>query len=457
MNGDVNHDDEFVGDDAYWEGLELSNLDDGLGLPSWEDPHIAALEHVVQLDADSTNGHHPADEAVERPRTLTLRWVSDALDTPAEEVPEIVRGLIAPGELTAVVAPRAVGKSWFAMNLAALLSEGEGLFLGRLPVQRQARTLIAQGELNEAMSRSRWGYLLGDKRPAGVAESFDRWRLRTVKRRTTARGDDGESWSDEWYDATIDPRLERTIVEGEFDVLVVDPWAVFFSGSENSNDEVEAALDKLRALSMTTGVAIVIVHHISKATDFREPEDLWRGATRLADWASTRVTILPHYKRENEWKAKGLTRQSARWHADVHFLRRGAPTDDFSIRWEPTTGWWNQWVPGDSDIDEGLVDRYSLNAEDVARACIDDGGWDSIRQAAGSLDVSFAQTRKAIARAAGVRRFSSGDIITDLAASVGTGFYVRNARAEKRVGRADLYQTRSWLKRAASVAGPRIP
>ena len=106
------------------------------------------------------------------------------------------------------------------------------------------------------------------------------------------------------------PRLEETIAEHRFDLLVIDPWAVYFAGSENSNDETEAALDKFRDLAMRYGLAVLILHHLGKATDARDPEDLSRGASRLADWASTRVTLLPHWT-DAAAERQGMTRQQA--------------------------------------------------------------------------------------------------------------------------------------------------
>ena len=94
-------------------------------------------------------------------------------------------------------------------------------------------------------------------------------------------------------------------------VLVIDPWAVFYSGRENSNDEAELALAELRRLQLTHGLTVVVLHHFGKSESARDPEDLWRGASRLADWASTRVTLLPFYSAAQAKKI-GLSRQQAR-------------------------------------------------------------------------------------------------------------------------------------------------
>jgi RecA-family ATPase len=160
------------------------------------------------------------------------------------------------GELGVIGAPRAIGKSWFGMNLAVLLDQGAGWVGGGLVVQRPARVLYCQGEIDEWESCRRWQMLTGtNATPVGVAETFERWRVRTVRRRSHTSGHNGTdrySDSEEWIDAQLDRRLEATVAEHGIDVLIIDPWAVYFAGNENSNDETEAALDKLRDLRSDT-------------------------------------------------------------------------------------------------------------------------------------------------------------------------------------------------------------
>lgn len=335
---------------------------------SWVTPDT--VDNYDPDDPDLT----PAGAPDPAPRTLALRWVTDQIADPPPAPEVLVEGFLEAGEIAALAAPRAIGKSWLSYNLGALLSDGHGMFLGRLPVRTQARTLINQGEIDEHNAYLRWCHLTGGKQPPEhVAETFERWRLRIMHRKTThIDRDTGQSDIDEWFDALLDPRIEETILEHGFKLFVVDPWAVYYGGKENDNDQAEQALDKLRDLAHRTGVAVLIIHHITgkggNLTNGAEPEDMWRGASRLADWASTRVTLLPHYKKELDWQKAGLTRQEARRRLDVHFLRRGVATADFSIRWEHTTGWWEHWSPTEPAA-------ASLNPPDIAAALERAGGY----------------------------------------------------------------------------------
>lgn len=369
-------------------------LDQGGTLPElWE-----LAEQAPQFNAPPLleTGPDPDDEEPEQ-RLLVYRWVTDIIDKPPPEPPVLVDGMLRAGELAVLGAHRAIGKSWAAMNLSALLGRGEGFMFGALRIRQACRVLLAQGELDEWGSWYRWKMLTGHAGPPiNVAESFDRWRIRIVKRRTTGGDrDTGTAWTDEWYDAVLDGRLEHTIARLDIGLLIIDPWAVYYAGSENSNDETEAALDKLRELSMRYGTAILILHHLSKSNDQnREPEDMWRGAGRLADWASTRITMLPHFN-EKQAANIGLTRRHARRYMDVHFLRRSAPTDDISTVLNHETGWWDRWTPHNENT---LGTRAGLNPIDVANICAKTGGdWPSSRRAAEDLGVAPETARKLLA------------------------------------------------------------
>lgn len=341
----------------------------------------------------------PQRDEEPKERLLRVRWVTDAQADPPEERPELVEGLLRVGETMVIGAARGIGKSWMAYGLAAQIARGEGNFLGALPVRRSAKVLIAQGELDEWGAYTRWRKLTGDSPPEGVAESFDQWRLRVTSRRVSSGGRDASmNWSesDEYIEAVLDARVEATITEVGFGVLIVDPWRTFFGGKENNNDEAEAGLAKLSELAAKHGTTVVIFAHLGKSTEGRDPEDLWRGASRLADWAASRVTLLPHFSPAQAEK-QGMTRQQARRYVDVKLLRRnGEPTEDFSIAWDPQTGWWDRW--GNPTVMGGR--RKDLLPVEVAKVLEECGGeWPSLRKAAEALEMGHQAAQRVLDQA----------------------------------------------------------
>lgn len=367
-----------------------------LHVPTWEEQQLLADE-AAYWGEPARNGAESVVPDAPKPQ-LGVRWVGDAMADPPEERPELVEGLLRQGETMVVGAARGVGKSWMAYGLSALVARGEGLFLGALPIRQQHKVLIAQGELDEWGAYTRWRKLVGEGGVDGVAETFDRWRIRVSSKRDQTGGRDGAlSWSEseEYTEAVLDPRVEPTLLEHGFGVLVVDPWRTFYAGKENNNDETEAALDRLSDLARRLGTTVVIFAHLGKSTEGRDPEDLWRGASRLADWAATRLTLLPHYT-EKQAKDQGMTRQQARRYVDVKLLRRnGEATEDFSIAWDPATGWWDRWG-NPTDVSR----RKDILPAEVARLLEECGGeWPSIRAAAKALDLGQEAAKRVMERA----------------------------------------------------------
>jgi AAA domain len=348
-------------------------------------------------EAAARNGHATQPDGKEP----ALLAVQPAGTKPARPRPEtLVDGLLQQGELLVLGAARGIGKSWWGMDLARQLAQGAGRVMGAFTVRRPARVLYCHGEIDEWTAYDRWERLRGDDPlPEGLTETFERWRIRVVTTRVVTG-----FTSTEFAEAILDGRLEQTLVLHQVEVLVIDPWAVFYAGRENSNDEVEAALDTLRDLQLRHGLTVVILHHFGKATEGRDPEDLWRGASRLADWASTRITLTPYYT-PTQVKAQGMTRHQARLYAEAKFLRRTAASpDDLAIRWNPETGYWERWRAPDPESTPA-----GLNAVDVAAKCPAPDGWPSVLAAAAALDVSQGTARKLLEQAKAQRLLEDFD------------------------------------------------
>ncbi len=322
--------------------------------------------------------------------SVAVFWADDESDPP-EPIDELVTNLIGRGELTVLGAPRAMGKTWATMQLASMCAKGEGSMFGSdsLRVTQPATVVYLQGELGRSGSYGRWR-LATNGRPPHVAEVFERLRVRVTSTRTT-QTIEGVTTSDEISHALIDHRLEPLLTELGADLLVIDPWATYFGGQENSNDETEAAVDALTQMVRRVDCAGWIVHHITaKAThgNLAEPEDLWRGASRLADAVATRVTMLPHYTPAKA-KELGLDRFQARTYGDVHILQRNGPPIPV-IHTQLEAFRWGSWTPPDSgggrppalhvddiigllsESDDPITKSYMARTLGVSRSTLDD-------------------------------------------------------------------------------------
>lgn len=318
------------------DGPRVAQSDTPAPMPDFQPPPpVAATEEPQEADED------------ESPRRVDIYWTDEVAADPPDPIDELVTNLVGIGEVTVFGAPRAMGKTWATMGLAADIAAGHGHAFGsdKFRVTRPGRVMYLQGELGLSASHVRWSLATSNDVPR-IAEVFERLRVKTTNRRITMTAD-GVTWTDEESVAVVDDRLEPMLAELGADLLVIDPWATYFAGNENSNDEVEAAIDAITQMARRVGCAVWIVHHITaKAShgNLAEPEDLWRGASRLADAVSTRVTMLPHYTPAKA-RELGLDRFQARTYGDLHVLQRNGPPvpvvhchlEQFRWQhWEPT-------------------------------------------------------------------------------------------------------------------------
>lgn len=356
---------------------------------------IAWLRTHGHLDTPTPWNPFKEDPNTRTANPLEVRTIAEALADTTPAPPELVAGLIRSGESTIIGAPRGIGKSFLGMQLALMLAAGTGNLFDRHRILRTSQVLYCHGELDPYSARSRWrrmltsptwAHIANPTPPPGLSETFTPWRIDLRKTRTT-HTTNGITTTTETAIATLDPRLEARISKHKVEVLILDPWASYHGGSENNNDDTEAVLAELRRISLTYNTTVIIIAHFGKNTDTRDPEDLWRGASRLPDWASNRITLTEHYTKRQRAELE-LTRKQARRYLNVTYLRRGAPVDDHSIR-RDDDGYWHDWTPDPG----GRPAEHQVS--DLLQALADHGGtFTSQRQAADALGVS----RNVIAR-----------------------------------------------------------
>jgi len=364
-------------------------------------------------------------------RRLTVRsWADELAGPPPAEPPMLVDPVLHAGSTCVLAAPRALGKSFAAYNLAWLVGTGSGALFDALPVLTRARVLIAAGETDRYSSWMRLARMNGGAGGSSTApqvwETNDPWRVGVTLVTEDSPSLSGTRERRQRTVGELDPELEQTIRELGIGLLIVDPWARYYAGDENSNDQTEAALAQLSGLAERTGCAVVIVHHLGKATEGRDPEDLWRGASRLGDWPATRITMLPHFTQRSAAE-RGLSWAQARRYVNIHFTCRHTYQEGFSAQLRDN-GWWTQWMPeagtppapgatAPGITASAATDRLTP-ADVAAKLAASGGSWGSVKEAQLALGVSERRARKALDEAAtaglvdcqvsssGVRRYS---------------------------------------------------
>jgi hypothetical protein len=299
--------------------------------------------------------------------------------------------LLRAGDGMVVVAPRNLGKSWLVLQLASALANGEPFFLGdtwtpdpgAFAITQQANVLLLLGESRDYELYERLKKLkVAQPQPGTFLVDTSRSAQIIVMTEYENVRRNGRDVRQQRSIAELTHNLESTIREHNIAAVFTDPWASFYNGDENSNDQTQRALDVFDQLILLTDIAVIVTHHPSKSSDSKNatPEDTWRGASRLADWADTRLT----FKINQGPKQRDRQRHEARRTVDVTILSRGPSIPDFVMTADPDTRRWA--INPDEEVSASGTGK--LTAERAAAACREAGGFASTKAAARYLGVA---------------------------------------------------------------------
>jgi RecA-family ATPase len=177
---------------------------------------------------------------------------------------------IARGGLVLVFAQRGVGKTWFAMQLALSLANGEDFFAWSVPCPR--KILFIDGEMALTDIKYRISRLAGKT----ILDNF-----RVLPSELLCQKDRYLNIYDPVDQALMNSHIEK---EG-YDVVILDNLSSLSSGrDENSNSDIDPILQFLRQLRHK-GLAVILVHHAGKNGKDQ------RGASRLEDIMDTSIRL----------------------------------------------------------------------------------------------------------------------------------------------------------------------
>ena len=163
--------------------------------------------------------------------------------------------LIVRGEGHLIAGKAGVGKSLLVFDMA--LKMACGLSFLDLPVRGRLRVLIVQAELPIQFVRHRFNRIIEGFEAAGYTQVREVFRNIYIPDLTAPFNFANPSSRQE---------IRNYVRDNAIDVLIIDPFLPFFSGDENSNSEVRAALDGLKhEVALPHNCALVVTDHIGKA------------------------------------------------------------------------------------------------------------------------------------------------------------------------------------------------
>lgn len=191
------------------------------------------------------------------------------------------------GFVTVLVAPGGTGKTAYAMVVAAALAAGIKLLNEHIFERVNVAVINLEDPLDE-MDRRLAAIMI--RHNLSNADLTDRYFMHSGEERgivMASLDDDGFSVVHPDEDA-----LTKEILTHNIGLLVVDPYAESHSLEENNNPQMVKAAAAWRRVARATGCAVLLVHHVRKASGGEKGMtiDSARGAKALTD--SARVGLL---------------------------------------------------------------------------------------------------------------------------------------------------------------------
>lgn len=291
-------------------------------------------------------------------------WVKTVIDCPEW----LLKGLL-PADSVIIMSGKAkiAHKSWFAFIQA--MSVASGKTIGPFePVEKAGQpVLILEAEGGRAQTRNRWLWL-------AKSQNIDLDTLPNLRfsHRENIVLDDGTS---DWPDK-INDCIERLGVK----FIIVDPFAMFFTGDENRVQDV-AKIMRTFTRFRQSGASVMFLHHLAK-TDPKFAKDIdeeMRGSTALPGFYDLHQAIRKRKANQEHLDAIFRFKDDEQQFFDLEFfIDKHAGTADFKLLASTQEGSFGRFaeemtahmIPGSEYSRQRLIEMAEMD-EVIARDLID--------------------------------------------------------------------------------------
>lgn len=199
----------------------------------------------------------------------------------------LVPGLLLRRHVSVLVAPAGSGKSLLTLQIAMMgaTSMNWGGWRCRVPIRslvvnteddgdEMRRRLFAASQLMACDMRELRSYIAFAETPENIIIARADSKTKTVVRTPMVEN------------------LVSTVIENNFDLMIVDPFAETFEGDENSNSELKWAAVLWREIARRSNCSVLLVHHAKKYGSEPGDASAARGGSALIGVARIVSTLF---------------------------------------------------------------------------------------------------------------------------------------------------------------------
>ncbi len=241
-------------------------------------------DEAGELTASNIEESSPATEAsytpeqLERLRSIGIVTLGELEAKNPEPLPLVVEGLLEAGQIASFVGATKSGKTMALLDLATVMHNGGGLWLGRQVVG--GRVLYIDNELQERKIVERLGAVNKARGSRSGSASFQVWTLR------------GKYLTiEEIADLVVD-----SIKPGDFQLIILDSLYVAMpDGSESDDGLMKRVAMAAGRITTATGAAMILSHHSTKGNQAtRSVADVGSGSGVLQRYINAHCVLREH-------------------------------------------------------------------------------------------------------------------------------------------------------------------
>jgi hypothetical protein len=203
--------------------------------------------------------------------------------------PWLIAGLLLRRQITLFVAPPGSGKSLLTLQIAMLCAAATPREWGGWKPRTSYRVLVINSEEDSDEQRRR---LWAAAEIMGISQSDLAGLAIAINPEDIVIGKTDARTKTVTREPMLD-KIKKTLVDGRFDIVIVDPFAETWAGDENSNSEVKWAGVLWREVARSCNCAVLLVHHSRKyAGQMAGDMDAARGGGALVGIARIVCTLF---------------------------------------------------------------------------------------------------------------------------------------------------------------------